>query len=437
VLSGARVDELSMLAVLAAGLVALGLLVRHRPDRALLLFVLTVCFVPYWIGRSVGPFVPAVVGLAAVLIVALVERHEVRLHVADILLGVVVATALVSFLAGFVTLSSAYGAVVEWTVPYLLGRMVASQVPRSRIALAVAIPFVVVAGMAVVESITGTNPFHAIGASSPLHGVWGNEQVRGGVVRSEGAFGHSIALGACLAMVIPMVWAARLPAPVKLLALAVIAGGTVATLSRIGIVTAVLALVLSLLVLRDVVSTRFRVCVVAVLAAGAAIAAPYLTSVFTEAGDEASGSAAYRGDLLSLVPEMSLLGRSGASFRAADGAGGFGDFGSIDNALVLIGLQLGVLPIALLLVLGVLAVVRVMRPAPPAALVGVVASMPALTSVAFITQYTVFFWFMVGLAATASREVEPPAEPDPPVESRPRSDVRHHDATRALQHARP
>jgi hypothetical protein len=198
-----------------------------------------------------------------------------------------------------------------------------------------------------------------------------------------------------------------------------------------------LALLLSLVLLRDAVSTRVKVVVVGLLAAGVAVAAPYLLAVFGQAGDEASGSAAYRGDLLSLVPRMSLLGRSSAAFREADGAGGFGDFGSIDNALVLIGLQLGVLPLALLLVLGALGIVRVLRRAPSPALVGVVAALPALTSVAFITQYTVFFWFMVGLAATGSPKTAPLQETDPPVESEPGSDVRYHDATRSLQHARP
>jgi hypothetical protein len=437
VLPGARVDELSVLAVLAAGLVALLLLVRGRADRALLVFVLAVCFVPYWVGRSLGPFVPAVVALGAVLIVALVQRQQIRLVIADVLLAIVVGTALVSFVAGFVTLPSAYGAVVEWTVPYVLGRMVSTQLPPRKVAWGVAVPFALVGVMAVVESLTGTNIFHTVGSSSPLYGVWGSEQLRGGVVRAEGAFGHSIALGACFAMALPMVWASRLRPAVKLLALAAIAAGTVTTLSRIGIVTVSLALLLSLVLLRDAVSTRVKVVVVGLLAAGVAVAAPYLLAVFGQAGDEASGSAAYRGDLLSLVPRMSLLGRSSAAFREADGAGGFGDFGSIDNALVLIGLQLGVLPLALLLVLGALGIVRVLRRAPSPALVGVVAALPALTSVAFITQYTVFFWFMVGLAATGSPKTAPLQETDPPVESEPGSDVRYHDATRSLQHARP
>ena len=74
--------------------------------------------------------------------------------------------------------------------------------------------------------------------------------------------------------------------------------------------------------------------------AGAAVLVPFLLGVLS-ASDEAEGSAAYRGSLLSLVPYFRLFGVSDALEISVTGRAYFAGFRSIDSQLVLFGLSYG------------------------------------------------------------------------------------------------
>jgi hypothetical protein len=260
------------------------------------------------------------------------------------------------------------------------------------------------------ENLTGTNLFQSFPGSPGLHALWDDIQVRGGVARAEGAFGHSIALGATLAIALPLVLAAPVRAWVRVTATALMLGAVVVTYSRIGLITAVLGVVLTVLVAREL-TVRLRMVLVVAGAAVLAVAVPLLSRVFLAAGDEATNSAAYRADLLDLVGDIDVLGLSSAFSRGPDGSVRFGTFRSIDSALILHGLTYGWLALAVVLVLLAGAVAAVVLRRATAPTIAIAASVPALATVALITQYATLVWFVAGLAvwAQAARPTSAPA----------------------------
>lgn len=411
-LPASAVDELAVLVVAGAlGLAAVAV-VRARPVLGLVGYLALLAFVPAWFGIQKVVFLTPASAVGLALVVAAWRRVDLRLHAFDLVMLGVVSLVVTSFLAGYVPLPSAYAVVLSWAAPYVVGRVASVQVAPRVVATCVAAVLGLVALAAVAEHLTGTNPFVGFGAGTPFversgYALWSAIQVRGGQARAEAAFGHSIALGATLGMAVPFVWVSALRPWVKAVALLVVPAAAVFTFSRIGMVSVGVALVLSLLFLGRHVSPRFRLGVLVLLAAGAAVVVPLALEVFSSAGEEASGSAEYRGDLLRLVPELAWVGESPAAARDAAGQRSFGGFESIDSAIVLVGLRYGLLPLLLLLAGALAGLLALLRGRREAALVAALATLPALTSVAFITQFTTFFWFVVGLAVAGPSEVPP------------------------------
>ena len=270
-----------------------------------------------------------------------------------------------------------------------------------------------VAALAIIEFVTATNFFSQLRSSNAAYARWSGIRIRGGVPRVEGAFGNSIALGAALAMSVPFVWTSRLQAGLKAVVLVLVGTASVLTFSRIGMGCTAFAIVLCLTVLRGSVSKVFRNWTIVAAVIGTGIAISFAGGIFSSAGQEAEGSAEYRGNLTELIPAMSWIGQSASTSRDASGVTSYGAFESIDSAMILVGLNYGILPLVVLLVSAVVGVVALVRGHRSAALVSVVVLIPGLTSVAFITQFTVFFWFVVGLAvAYTAREVASTDEPD-------------------------
>jgi len=276
------------------------------------------------------------------------------------------------------------------------------------VATCIALLFAVVAVLAIVEFVTSHNYFAALHAGNDAYGRWSTEQMRGGVPRVEGAFGHSIALGGSLALAVPFVWTSRFPAVLKGLILFLVGTAAVLTISRIGMGCTALAILLCLTALRKEVSKRFWGWTVGILTIGLLFAVPFATGVFAEAGQEAANSADYRGRITELIPQMDWIGESASSYRDASGATSHGAFQSIDSAMILTGLNIGILPTIVLLASAVGGIVALARGYRSASLVAIVAILPGLTSVAFITQFTTFFWFVVGLAVAQTVRVVRP-----------------------------
>lgn len=395
------VDAFALLAPALGVAVVAAALIRSRPRLALAAFLVAVGFVPYWLGASAFFYFAPATAVAVLALVSLAGLTSLRLGLVDLVLVFAYGLAISLWSVGLASRGDVADFVLEGGSAYFLARVLVTMLGPDLVYVYVARMAVAVSVLALLEALLHRNVFtEFLARGNSFYRTWGTLQERGGAVRVEGAFGHSIALGVSLALCVPLVLACHASVRFKVVGLAAIVAAATLTLSRLGLVCSVLAAVLSLLVLSDRVQARARTLVTVGLVGGAAVVLPFFTSVFSEAGTEASGSADYRGDLLELLPAMRLIGVSDELVRTADGRTYFGAYRSIDSAFILLGLRFGAMMLLLLLALLVAAVVAALvRPANPAA-IAIVAVIPALTSVAFITQYNALFWFVAGVAAT-------------------------------------
>ena len=393
---GLSAGELALIPLSLALVGGLAALVFFRPKVGVLLWLMTVAFVPFWMGASfVVYFVPT--SLLGILLLAAMRPGIPRLGAADLIVAFFFVACLAPVLVGGGTQSTVFGALSQWLVAFLLGRLLPGKVDVRWIYTCAAVIFTVVAGLAVLEFFLAWNPFVTLGPANDLHIKWGNLQGRGTLLRAEGAFGHSIALGCSLALALPMVMAASFGVRTRVLMVVVMLGGVGVTISRISMICAVLAVLLTIAFVSGV-PRRLKVSILALLAVAAAALAPSFIAIFDTAGDEATNSANYRGDLLQLVPDIDLLGISSAAYRSPTGELFFGRFQSIDSQVLFTGLTYGWFALAAGVALLVGGVIVVLRGRGTAATVAVVAQIPALATVALITQYSMWFWFVAGLA---------------------------------------
>lgn len=407
-MTGTAID--SAVSLGTAGVLALAAVVlfRRHPLLAVIAWFSVCAFVPYWYGIDVGPAYLAPTTLVGVVVAAAgVRRLRLRFALADgAVVVLLVAYALAAVFAD-VRLDDGLRLVATWTLGYVVGRLVVAHVSARTVATVIAVVFGVVAVLALAEALTGHNLFVGLARDSSQYAVWGTLQTRGGMLRAEGAFGQSIALGASLALAVPFIVASRLPAVLRLAILALVLAAVVVTFSRSAMLDAALGLVLTAVFLRHEVTRRFRIVLVALLVVGSAAVAPFVTSVFADAGTEAGNSAAYRGELLGLVPRMQLLGLSPSFSVSPDGTATFGQFHSIDSALVLAGLAYGLIPLAVVVLLLVGAIVLVVSGRAAPATIAVVAAIPAIATVALITQFAMLLWVVVGVAVTSQAALRP------------------------------
>ncbi|MFI8633275.1 hypothetical protein ACIGEP_11820 [Microbacterium sp. NPDC077663] len=388
----------ALTALLAAGIAAMFL--ARAPRASFALWVLAAFFLPIWVGVNVGFYLSAITLLTLGFLV--LHGRRFRLAAADAAMLLFVGMVMLLFGARQVELSHLMSGVLELVLPYFWGRIVYTRLGSRTITGWIAGAAVAVGVLGVVEFVTGSNVFIGIPGYEPLRATWGTLQPRAGFLRAEGAFGHSIALGAALAMSAAFVMAASLRTWAKVAGLIVVGAAEVFTFSRIGIVTFVLTIVLSVLVLRGV-GSAMRWVTAGALTAGLFVLVPFLDTVFADAGGEAGGSADYRGSLTVLLGQVQLIGGATGWQDLVVGDTYLGNFtASTDNAFISLLLRYGWLPTVTLfgvVVIAVIGAVRGGRMSP--ASVAVIAQVPGLFAVAFITQYGVLFWFVAGLAVSS------------------------------------
>lgn len=388
-----------LLAAIAACVGVIGILLfRASPRLTVVVWAVVLFFVPVWIGVSVGFFWSAITLLT--LVAVLTSLSDIRLTSIDLVMAVFAFMVVVLFAVKAATLSATVIALLEWVLPYVWGRLVLARVHRSFLTKVIAVVAVVAAVLGLVEFASGTNVFVSLPAmSADLYATWGPLQVRADRLRVEGAWGHSIALGAGFAMSSAFVVAARWPVIVRLIALGLIAGATVTTISRIGMLTLGFTIVLAVMLLPGL-DKALRWAVGALTVVGVLVIIPFVGEVFLEAGDEAGGSADYRTGLFSLVSQVQLFGGAGDWTGLTVGGDYLGAYAkSIDNAFLVFALRFGWVPSLLLVAALVLVGLSILRPgaASPAS-IAVAAQLPAIFAVALITQAGAYLWFLTGLA---------------------------------------
>lgn len=401
------VERLALLALLAS-LLSVGILIFRGRTRALgIIWVGAVFFMPVWAAISIGiGMQPATyVGLGVLLLTATVSgRSTLGLKWFDYLVLLFFATCVGAAVIGGGSLENITAPVLKWGVGYAVGRTLWLRLGDQFMMRLLAYACGIVAVLAIAEFVFNRNIFFSfpMGRSSGAFRVWGVEQIRAGLWRVEGAFGHSIAFGSVLAMCLPGLVCCQMRAAVKVMLGLVISAAIALTFSRISIVTALIGIALTLLVPGDHLAARARRlgAVAAVVSALGSI--PFVLTTVDQAGDEAEGSAEYRDRLWDLAEHVIPVGPSPAGHVSPSGTLYFENFRSIDNAVLLTALHYGWVPVvvaALLLLAGSFAMLR-RRFSPP--LAGALAQTPGLISVAFITQYEVFYWAMVGMACAAA-----------------------------------
>lgn len=389
---------LLLMAIAVGGAAVLYLLLRASPRLTFVIWASVLFFVPVWVGASIGFFWAAATLITLAALAA--SWADVRLTVVDAAVAMFIITAVAMFALKMTSLSATVIALLEWMLPFIWGRLVLARLGRDFVTSVIATVATIAAVLALIEFATATNVFLLFPALSPsLFAEWGTLQIRAGMLRAEGAWGHSIALGAALAMSAPFVMAVRWPVSIRLAALGVLIGASLVTFSRIGLLTLAISLTLGLVMLAGIpASLRWSVLGAGGVAAVAII--PFVGGVFLEAGDEAGGSADYRGNLFVLVSQIRLFGDAGDWSGLTVGGHYLGAYAqSIDNAFLVFALRFGWVPSVLLmaaLVLASLYALRRSEASPPA--IAVIAQLPALFAVALITQAGMYLWFLAGLA---------------------------------------
>ena len=393
-------ELVALLGLLGVGL----LLIRGKAKLAVVLWMCSLCFVPVWMGVNYKVFLLPTVLVAVVVLLVIVPVRVAALGPADVMIIFFTVVALSPLVVGGASGSFVATLTLQWLLGFALGRLVPLRVDPRWIYGCISVVFSVVAVLAIVEYLTQRNLFLLLHADNRLFQTWGSILSRGGKARAEGAFGQPIALGTCLAMAIPFVFASRFSTWLKLAMVAVMGVAIVPTFSRSALICGGLAVLLCLVFQREGLSAQLRVVFLAVVGAVAIVAVPFVLQIFADAGTEAVNSAGYRSSLLSLVPQMTVLGLSPSATHNAYGDLFFANYKSIDSALILLGLTVGWLALVVALALLVGAVVRVLRGRADPATVAVVVAIPSLATVALITQYGMFFWFLAGMAACAQAQ---------------------------------
>ena len=359
------------------------------------------CFlVPIWVGVQAGVYWSALTARHHRRARRVVD-HDLTFSYVDVLVVGFVLLVLAAYLVGGSTWGHVLIVLFGWLVPYVWGRFVLVRVEAEWLYSCIAVAATAAAVLGIIEFATGFNPFVGIAMPNGAWRTWHELQPRGGFVRAEGAFGHSIAFASALAMSTVFVIVTRWPSWVRLACLAVIVTAVGMSFSRIGLITLAITLVLAVLLLGRWMTRAMRVGVVVLLVAASAVAVPLLGDVFTAAGEEAGGSAEYRSDLATLFGDMRALGITTSWTVLPSGETYYGSFQSIDSELVLTGLRFGIVPLVVLVVAIVACVLGLLRGRATPAAVAIAAQIPAFAAVALITQYGYLVWFLAGLAVTS------------------------------------
>ena len=394
---------LPLLAAAAVGLCgAAGVVVTaaRRPAAGAAAVFGVLALVGVWVCLPVNPYVPPVVLVGALVCLGLAPRFSWRMTGGDVLVHTAFALVGVAALGG-ASSTQVLGELILGAYPaYMIGRMLVERIGLVRAAEIMTCVWAVAAVLGLVEAVTGFNPFTAVPFPGHLYQVWAVSQERAGMARVEGAFGHSIAYATSMAAGIPFAAVTRWPSWLRCSAMVLLLGSTLPSLSRTGMVCALLALVLSLTLLRTDIGPRWRVGTLAGLGAAGAVGLSRLLDVFARAGREQSGSAEYRGTILVLVSRLRFLGASPAAVNRG-GTTKWAGFNSIDNEVLLAALRFGWAPVALFLVGLAVVVGRVLVRRGNAAQVALTALTPAYVTVAFITQLDSVVWIVLGMAVAA------------------------------------
>lgn len=371
--------------------------VANRPKAASIIWLSVMVCVPSWLTLNIGATLMPQTLAFIVILPALLRTAHGRISKVDILLF---AFLVLSSIAWFAAHTPQYAFVtifLQWLPAYWVGRYLAPAVGKDWIYRAIAVAATFAAAWSLVEFVFDWHVFLKLVDKTA---GWNTIQRRGPYARSEGAFGHSIALGAFLALGLPFAFASRFRPVWRAIMVALIVGGVVVTFSRGALLGAVISLVVVVLYLPgSAISSRVRAFFVGALVILSFTALPAMLDLFDSVSSDLGPSTRYRENLTThIFEDMSWLGPADAIQVTSSGRYVYRGTGSIDNTFLLTVLQFGWLP-TLLLCLALLAVVfRVVRRRGGPADIALFAQILVMYTVALITQYGMAVWWIGGIA---------------------------------------
>ncbi|MGE2715284.1 hypothetical protein ACQI4L_14600 [Mycolicibacterium litorale] len=396
------------LPIIAAGFLGLAafVLLNLSPKFSLCVFLCAICFLPYWWGVDVFGYVPAAALVALMVLPGSFVRALRNGNYAVVSVLALSAFVALLVLLGVTLPGHGFILLAQWVPAFFVGFALTQQAGYAFVRDAVAVIFCLVAVFAIGEYFAGWNPYSGTAPLTEQYLKIGTLQNRGGITRSEWSFAHSIALANSLALAIPMVLTSRFRPAIQAIATALIFVAISTTFSRSGLITAGLALALTLWASHGKVSSRTRTTVAMGVVVTAAIALPWVEGVYNAASEETARSANHRLRLLELVPYLEGFGTARGYHEKA---GVFEWFGviSIDNAFLRLAVNFGWVLGALFLLSAAWIVFRAVNRKGSPAEIALASVVPALLTVALITQFGILVWFYMGVAAAAVRIAKP------------------------------
>jgi hypothetical protein len=417
--------------LIAVALTMIGLYVSlTRPALAFGLLVAILGLIPTYAAPTVGSllFDP---GAAACLVIGIVlmwqnvvtEGRALRANYVDLASALFLALMFVSiFFSPRVSPHEFWHTTFLWIGPYLAARVLLARIERPArvVAISFAVVALILAPIALAESLGASNPFFNLNFNPGEFAVWSNQISRFGKIRPATSFAHPIAFSMFLAASALLSFAQGLSATANKPRLIWygIAAITIAemslTISRTGwVMLGIGALLFGLVSLRG--PYRRQILVLLGLAVGlfvllAAIDPGVISKLPGFSGDgeatfKASGQ--YREALLHRALQPGVLHAWGNSKNEI--TAGVGLDSTTDNAYVILADLWGLIPTFALLAVGAALLVTGLRPYPnetvdATAILPIVAvtGMAAIFFVAFISQQQCFIWLMVGAGGAAA-----------------------------------
>lgn len=357
---------------------------------AQVIWLISLTMVPIWVGVDLVASIP-VQCIVAIIAVFVAQRSvHSRFTMFDAYFVMLLSLSFAVVLVGGSNWAWWAQIPVRWVIPYLAARVLVSAVGIRFTVDAIALVFGIVGMLAIVELLISWHPFAGLITSTPEYAIWSEIQIRGGRERSEWAFGHSIALGGSLSMSIPFILNSSYRTGTKLGLVTLVGAGIVATGSR-GAVVAGCATAAICVIYRLKSRTARTFASILVLITGL-LTAPIITPVLESFGLstlEEQESLTYRNILYSTyLTEMNPFGQSPIIWAIK----------SNDSAFLQIGLQMGWVFLSMMLIPILLIVIRVLTGNASIAEISVVGQLPLFFTVALITQFELFVFFVVGIA---------------------------------------
>lgn len=391
--------------VVAIGLGLAGIYVATSlasPRLAVASWLIPLCCLPAWLGvYAAGGFLEAAALVSIGAIPALFKfRDKFRALPIDflVLLFLVIAAISTFWLGSPVTFFRQ--TMLLGGIPYLIGRVISLSAGIDWVYRLFILLMGFFAIWAIVEFGFDFHPFQTLYLQSPLE-FWSEIQYRGGLARSEATFGHAIALGACLAMAIPLTLGSSLGSANRAILASLLGLGTLLTFSRGPLLAAFFGFALFVLVGTKGRSGRERAVALITLCALSAVFILVIAPIISSSS-EATVSANYRSNLNDiLIPTVEWLGPAGSFSFTSGGSAVAGGFISIDSTFLFLGLLYGWIAVSCILV-GLLSnalSVAIGRSSPAG--ISLLALLPVFFTVSLITQFQSMAWFVAGLAAAA------------------------------------